>query len=247
MRLWQYLDQDYSGKKSIIELSFNMAMMKDCIKPCSSNILRLEHAVAHAMGYIKLRPVFYLFWQTWQTESKNGKDVYYLLKIILTWKQKWSKSVQLVFCCIVHARILLQTEGWTDDEQCNSSQPIGWAADATDNCSFQGFVWTSLVRRVSHWKQICHHCNNTINISSFQSCYPISSTQSFQFFSFSSFTWSFPSRSACVCCSCWSCRSTQHHTTLAWVWSACCPGFLSISLASCGKANPKASNASSVS
>ena len=43
-----------AGNKSIIELSFNMAMIKEWINLCSSNIWRLEHAVAYAMGYIKL-------------------------------------------------------------------------------------------------------------------------------------------------------------------------------------------------
>ena len=54
--------------KSILKLSFNVAMIKDCIKSCSSKIWGLEHAVAIEMEYIKLWFVFCLFQQTWQTE-----------------------------------------------------------------------------------------------------------------------------------------------------------------------------------
>ena len=61
------------AKKSIIELHFNMAMIKDWIKRHSSKIRRLEHAVAHAMGYIKLQSIFCLFRKTWQMELKKWK------------------------------------------------------------------------------------------------------------------------------------------------------------------------------
>ena len=40
--------------------NWNMAMLKDLIKPHSSKVLGLEHAVVHSMGYIKLS-VFCLF------------------------------------------------------------------------------------------------------------------------------------------------------------------------------------------
>ena len=49
------------AKKIISELHFNMAMIKDWIELCSSNVWRLQHAVPHAMGYIKLHSVFCLF------------------------------------------------------------------------------------------------------------------------------------------------------------------------------------------
>ena len=48
-----------------------MAMIKNWIKLCSSKNCRPEHAVAHAMGYIKLQPVFCLFRQTWHTIFKT--------------------------------------------------------------------------------------------------------------------------------------------------------------------------------
>ena len=58
MSLWQYLwIKTYSGKKSIIELSFNITMLTDCIKLCCSKISMVEHAVDHAMAYIKLQSV----------------------------------------------------------------------------------------------------------------------------------------------------------------------------------------------
>ena len=61
------VDQDYSSKKSITELSFNMAIIKViALNHVGSKIWRLTHAVAHAIGYIKLRCVFCRFWQIWQ-------------------------------------------------------------------------------------------------------------------------------------------------------------------------------------
>ena len=44
-------------KKSIIELSFKMSLTNGKTKLHISKIWRLEHAAAHAMGYIKLRSV----------------------------------------------------------------------------------------------------------------------------------------------------------------------------------------------
>ena len=64
----------------------NMAMIKDLIKLRSSNILRQEHAVAHAMGYLKLQSVFY-FDRHDRWNKKNEKDVYYLFKMISSWKK----------------------------------------------------------------------------------------------------------------------------------------------------------------
>ena len=55
------VDQDYSGKTSIIEFSFNMAMIKEWMKLHSSKIWRLEQAMAHAIGYIKLASIYCLF------------------------------------------------------------------------------------------------------------------------------------------------------------------------------------------
>ena len=87
-----FVDQYYSGKKSIIELSFNMAMIKEWIKPHSSKIWRLEHAMAYAIGYIKWQSVFCLFWQTWPIDFKK-------------WRPSSCLSVRLAVCLFVRAPV----------------------------------------------------------------------------------------------------------------------------------------------
>ena len=73
------VDQDSSGKKYNNKLSFNMAMIRDCIKLHISKIRRLEHAVAHAKVCITLQSVFD---KHDRQHKNNGIEVHYLLKII---------------------------------------------------------------------------------------------------------------------------------------------------------------------
>ena len=79
-----------AATKSIVEVSFNMAMLKE---PSSSKM-------AHAMGYIKLRSVLLCLY-TSVSEFKKWKKVHYLFLV--------NRSSS--FFCIAHTRILLWTKG----------------------------------------------------------------------------------------------------------------------------------------
>ena len=67
----------------VIELYFNMAMIKDWIKLYSNEIWRLEHEVAHAMVHIKL--VCFLSVFTDMTDRiQKWKGMHYLIKMVLS-------------------------------------------------------------------------------------------------------------------------------------------------------------------
>ena len=88
------------------------------------------------MRYNKPWSGFCLFQQKWQMESRNGKDMHYLLKMILPWK-KTKQNQSSSFCCIIHARIAFQIDKHTDDEQRNTS----WSATNNTAKQFSGLIY----------------------------------------------------------------------------------------------------------
>ena len=108
---------------SIIECNF-------CIKLCSSKVWSWYHAAAHAIRYIKLWSVFC---QTWQTESKTGKDVHYLLKMI-SHENKPEVNRSNIFCWFRLWQNFV-SDGRKDGQMMNNAIVADWllADKATNN------------------------------------------------------------------------------------------------------------------
>ena len=105
-----------------------MTMIKVCIKLHSSKIRRLEYVVAHAMRFIKLQSVFCLFSVCFDRHDKQNQN---MEKTCIIYSKlpchKKMKYIDLIVFAVLSIPEFCyglknkRMEGWTDDEQCNSS------------------------------------------------------------------------------------------------------------------------------